>query len=98
MFKKKDINYYMVSTIILAFLFIVLLGFILSEKYAESQAGKLQNTYVAGYNKGVEDSVVSIYQQTNNCQVVPVNIGNVTRGLADVDCIKKVLEEQSKQG
>lgn len=57
---------------------------------------KLQNAYDTGVQYGVNRALAQIIIETQNCQVLPLTVpvenGSVTINLADVECIKKVIE------
>tara|TARA_Y100000310_G_C19974611_1_gene487017 strand:+ start:167 stop:451 length:285 start_codon:yes stop_codon:yes gene_type:complete len=73
---------------ILAILLVLSVGYIAIDKYTTSREQQLMATYQGGYNKGVQDAVVSLYQQTNNCQPATINIGNLTKQIFDVACLQ----------
>jgi hypothetical protein len=45
------------------------------------------SAFQAGYNKGITDAVVTLYQQTSNCKATTINIGNITRQVIDTSCL-----------
>ena len=47
------------------------------------------DTAKQGYNVGIQDTVVSLLKQTDNCQITNVNFGNYSRQVVDVACVKK---------
>ena len=48
------------------------------------------NAYVTGYSDGMAAAVQQILQESDNCQPVPVYMGNLTRTLIDVACLQEV--------
>ena len=48
-----------------------------------------------GYDKGVIDALAAAYQQTANCQVTTITLGNVTRRIIDVDCVQEAAGSTS---
>jgi len=56
-----------------------------------------ESSFQAGYNKGITDAVVAVYQQTNNCKATTINIGNITRQVIDISCLTKAPQMQKKQ-
>lgn len=91
---KED--FFKTTTIALAVVIILLAGYIGYTKYASYQNQKMQEVYAAGYNNGVADSVVKLYQDTDNCGTTSIFIQNSTRYLADVECLNKALQEAAK--
>lgn len=45
-------------------------------------------SYQNGYEKGAEDSIIQLFQQTSNCQPTNIWIGNNTKQLVDVACLQ----------
>ena len=39
------------------------------------------------YDQGLADAFTAIYKQTENCQVAPIVIGNMSKLIFDVDCL-----------
>jgi len=86
--KVMAINKSKTIILALALLLIVSVGYIIFERFQEAQQQLYLQAAQSGYNKGIQDTVVSLYQQTNNCQLTTINIGNVTRQIVDVECVK----------
>ena len=42
------------------------------------------------YNKGVQDAVISIMQQSSQCQQVPLIFGNQTMNVIWVECLQQI--------
>ena len=87
--KEKSTKIIMILSILLVFSVV----FIAVDKYKTSQEKQLLTAYQTGYNQGVQEAVVSLYQQTNNCQPTVINLGNVSRQLFDTSCLQ--TQEQS---
>lgn len=62
--------------------------YVIYEKIAESREQELATTYQNGYNKGLTDAAVTIYKQTENCQTTTITIGNLTKTVFDLSCLK----------
>ena len=77
---------------ILGILLILSIGYIAVDKYKTSQEKQLLTAYQNGYLKGIQESVVSLYQQTNNCQPAVINIGNLSRRIFDAACLKNAQQ------
>ncbi len=48
------------------------------------------NSYQNGYNSGVENSIIELFQQTLNCQPTYIWVGNDTKQLIDVTCLQPI--------
>ena len=66
----------------------VLAQYIVYEKIIETRQQELTNTYQDGYKKGLTDAAVAVYKQTENCQTTTITIGNFTKTIFDVSCLK----------
>ncbi len=86
------------TIIILAILLVLSVGYIAIDKYTTSREQQLLATYQGGYNKGVQDAIVSLYQQTDNCQPATINIGNLTKQFFDVACLQNQQAPPGTQG
>jgi len=91
-----------VITLVLAVLLIVAVGYISFDKYQTTKDTQLRTVYQQGYDLGITASVVSIFQQTEQCQVVNLNAvdeeGNpVQKQLMDVACLR-TTSPQAQQG
>lgn len=62
--------------------------YIIYEKITESRQQELISTYQNGYNKGLTDAAVTMYKQTDNCQTTTITIGNLTKTVFDLSCLK----------
>lgn len=54
---------------------------------------KIMDSYKEGYTAGIYDSVLSLYEQTNNCQLATLFVGNFSKQIVDLACINLNLEE-----
>ena len=62
--------------------------YVIYEKTTESRQQELSNAYQNGYTKGLSDAVTAIYKQTENCHSATLTIGNLTRTMLDLSCLK----------
>ena len=62
--------------------------YVIYEKIIETRQQELANTYQDGYKKGLTDAAVAVYKQTENCQTTTITIGNFTKTIFDVACLK----------
>mgnify|MGYP001597685143 CR=1 FL=1 len=56
-----------------------------------------QSVFQGAYIKGVEDSVKSLLQQSDQCKPVPVTFGSATKNLVDYACAEKAFENGALQ-
>ena len=78
--------------IILTILLVISLGYITINKYKTMQEERLLTAYKDGYTKGIKEAVISVYQQTNDCNPTVIKIGNVSRQLFDVACLQNTQQ------
>ncbi|MBR9675549.1 hypothetical protein GOV05_00915 [Candidatus Woesearchaeota archaeon] len=95
--ESKDTDFYKITTLVLLGIIVVMGGVWAYGKYAEARDAKINEYLNAGYNQGITDSLVQIYQGTNECQITTINLGNTTRRVADVACLEQVLTQQQGQ-
>lgn len=70
--------------------------YVIYEKITESRQQDLVNTYQAGYNKGLTDAIVAVYKQTENCQTTTITLGNLTKTVFDISCLKLEQKNMTK--
>jgi len=70
--------------IIIAILALIILGMLVNSWYTKQIATAQQQ----GYTIGVTQSIATIVQQSRNCQIVPLFIGNQTFQFIDVSCLQ----------
>lgn len=74
--------------LILAIALGIAIGYILFDKYNELRGREIFGAYREGYNQGVTDTITSLIQQTQDCSSVNINLGNFTRKVIDINCLK----------
>lgn len=70
--------------------------YVIYEKITESRQQELTSTYQNGYNKGLTDAAVTVYKQTDNCQTTTITIGNLTKTVFDLSCLKIESKNMTK--
>ena len=80
---------------VLIVLLVAALSYIGVDKYNQSQTEKMVKIANEAYTSGITGAVVSVYQQTENCQIATLKLGNVTRDIVDVACLKKQTASES---
>lgn len=96
--RNNQIDGFKIATIVLSVILLLVIGYLGIDKYNERQAINYQQYYGDGYKQAVNDMAVKLYQETEECKITSVQIGEETRQLADVVCIQQVIEEQMAQG
>ena len=74
--------------VILAVLLVLAVGYIIVDKVQRARTTQLLTTYRQGYQQGLIDTVLTLYQQTEKCQTTTINTGNATRRVVDVTCLQ----------
>jgi len=79
-----------IQKIIIIGLLISLIGilqYLVLDKWMDSMNEEMTKNIQNAYDQGLLDAVIAIYQQTENCQGVPIKIGNLTKTVFDVSCL-----------
>ncbi len=77
-----------ITIIALSIALFVLAQYVIYEKIIESRQHELSNAYQDGYKNGLTDAATAVYKQTENCQTTTLTIGNLTKTIFDVSCLK----------
>ncbi|HDD72467.1 MAG TPA: hypothetical protein ENG00_00070 [Candidatus Aenigmarchaeota archaeon] len=77
---------------ILTILLILSLSYIGYSEYTGFIARKTWEAAQAGYTRGVLDTVTRLYKESEKCEPVPVMLGNKTRYLIDISCLRTRTE------
>lgn len=75
--------------VILVLAIVALASYIGIDSYNGYMIGTMQNAYSLGYQDGVTAAIQQIVTQSENCNPVPVYIGNITKNLIDVACLQQ---------
>ena len=86
--KIKKIDKTKITIVVLAVLLTISVTYIGFEKLQDMRTKELQQVYQQGYSQGVTDTVISLMQQTENCVSTTISVGNFTREVIDVACLK----------
>lgn len=84
----KKLNKSKLAIIVLLGLLVFSISYIIFDKLQDYKQSQYTKAYQEGYNQGVLNTVLSLYQQTENCQATTVNLGNFTRSVIDANCVK----------
>jgi len=74
---------------VLLILLVVALAYIVFDKWQLARQREVINVYRQGYSQGLNDTVTTLYQQTEKCQITTINLGNLTKQVVDVACLKQ---------
>lgn len=80
-----------------ATLFIVIMQFVIIDNVIVPVIQQdIFDAYQNGYNKGAEESIVELFQQTSNCQQpTSIWIGNNTKQIIDVTCLQLIPSDST---
>jgi hypothetical protein len=84
-----------IAIIVLATVLFLTVQYLVLENWTSAKQEEIMRSYQGGYDKGLEDAVRAIYEQTQNCQLSTVMIGNLTKQVFDASCIENNSENQS---
>jgi predicted negative regulator of RcsB-dependent stress response len=86
-----------ILTLVLGVLLIATVGYISFDKYQNVRDTQMRMAYQQGYDLGITASVVSVFQQTNNCQITTLTVGNMTKQIIDVACLRAAAQQTTQQ-
>lgn len=86
--RKHKGNLTLLLLVVIAAGLIVAVGYIGWDKYQESRQLQLQQAFQVGANQGLQQTVVSLFQQTNGCQVATLTFGEEQRQVIDIACLQ----------
>ncbi len=89
MINKMKSNKSKFVVIVLVVLLLIAVGYIIYDKVQQRRQTQLLTALQQGYNQGIYGAVLSLYQQTEKCQVTTITLGNLTRQVVDVACIQQ---------
>ena len=75
--------------IILAIALFSALQYVVFDKLNELKQQDMLNVFQQGYEQGVADSLNLLHEQTQNCQVAEITIGNITKNILDFSCVNR---------
>ena len=87
--KQKIIIIALTAALILTVQYFVL------DRWISSAQQEISQNYQRGYTQGLNDAVVSLYDQTQNCHPATIVIGNLTKKVFDLACIENSSEKSS---
>ena len=85
--KPENRQKLMVAT--LAVLLLCALGYIGYDKWLAANLENLQAAANQGYAAGVRAALSEAYDQTKDCQITTITIGNASRQIVDLACVPK---------
>ena len=86
--ENKKIDKTKITITVLAVLLIISVSYIAIDKFQNMRINELQQVYQQGYSQGVRDTVISLMQQTENCVSTTITVGNLTREVIDITCLR----------
>lgn len=76
------------TTIILAVLLLLALGYIADDKFTESRQKDMIGAYQKGIIDGQTQAVIAVMQESAKCQPVTLRSGNTTLEVVATACLK----------
>lgn len=86
--QKNKINTRGIATILAIFL-IISLGYIGYNEYNERKLIRDKSLFLQGYQQGIVDATVKLYQETENCKQVSIVIGENEKFVIDTKCLQQ---------
>lgn len=84
MFRKTSL-----SKIILIAWLVFSVAYVAYGEWTRFRVTVMQNSY----NQGVEDAVAKVIDESKNCKGFPINLGQTSVTLLNVDCLKQADEK-----
>ena len=73
---------------------VILVWFVLIDNYViPTIQQEITLSYHTGYDSGMQDLIIRLFQQTSNCQSLSLWVGNDTKQIIDVACLQPVAVE-----
>jgi len=63
------------------------------DKFTQATQQQRIEAFQAGYEQGAVDFVSSLFQQTENCNITPIHLNNLTMSVVDVECFRPAEEQ-----
>jgi len=82
-------HFALIAILILAVALVGAISYILLGKIQANRQIQLQQIAQQGMNYGLQQTIVSLFQQTDNCQVANIYLENVTRQVIDIACLQQ---------
>jgi hypothetical protein len=70
-------------------LFIVVQYFVI-EKILDANQEKMSEIYQKGYDHGLKDTITTLYQETTDCKMTTIWLGNLSKQISDATCLKNL--------
>jgi hypothetical protein len=77
-----------IALIVLAVALFVVLQYIIIDKLEQIKQEQMLSIYQSGYSDGLKTAITSLFEQTQNCQTTTIAIGNLTKQVIGLDCLK----------
>ena len=65
--------------------------YIAKDIYDANRENEIFNAAQQGYTVGVTDTVQAAFEQTDDCRITTLNLGNATRQIVDFECVQELL-------
>jgi len=77
-----------ITIVLLVTLLVLVIGYVIADKYQEGQQQKQLDIYQQGMQAGYEQAIIQLVNQAKTCQQVPVSVQNQTINLIAVECLQ----------
>ena len=75
--------------VILSICLLLIVGFVGYSLYQNWQQNKMIDAFNQGYNQGITDTIIQVYQETDICEPIPLFVGDNTKHIIDVACLQQ---------
>ena len=76
----------------LVVLLLISVQYIIYANFIQQMEVELVNAFQDGYQQGLFDAVGEIYNQTEDCVISTITIGNFTKDVVDYSCLEIISE------
>lgn len=84
------------AILILLVLLLIAVVYFTGAKISDARQQDLAEASQQGFDLGVTNALVAAYQQTANCQVTTITLGNATRQIVDFTCVQNTLAQAAE--
>jgi hypothetical protein len=71
------------------------LNYVLLEDFFNQNQKNIEESFLAGRDQGIKDTISIIFNQTNNCNPVAIFLDNSTKNLIDFECLNLLKNSTS---
>jgi len=75
-----------ILTLAVALIFVI--NYFLLDDFFKQNQRQIEEAYLSGHDQGINDTITTLIKQTDNCNIVPIFMGNSSKKLVDLDCLE----------